>query len=170
MGRMSTGFFPFLLEQTRKRVFKLGAKANFQQRRGWVSCVRGSFQLSASELFKHRKTCLSTKGQVVLASSLTQSPFTHLCQGLSPTPPSPGAVCFCSLMLITPDCKLERKGSCCVRCQPAREGSGRERSRMRGRKEQGQHCGPGHCCAPIPEGLSCTRSGSGLRNYSLTDR
>lgn len=31
----------------------------------------GAFQLSVSELFKHRKRCLSTKGQVVLASAPT---------------------------------------------------------------------------------------------------
>lgn len=52
----------------------------------------GSFQLSMSELFKHWKSCLSTKGQVVLASFPTQSPFTRLCRRLSP--PHPGPVLF----------------------------------------------------------------------------
>lgn len=104
----------------------------------------------------------------MLASSPTQSPFIRLCRRLSP--PSPGAVCFCSLMLITPDCEMKWRGSCCVRCRPAREGSSRERSRMKSRKEEGWHsCGPGHCCAWIPEGLWHTCSGSGLRNQCLTD-
>lgn len=113
--------------------------------------------LAVSELFKHWQSCLSTKGQVVLSSSPTQSPFIRLCRRLSPT--SPGAVCFCSLMLITPDWSW-KGGVAAVGCQPAQEGSSRERSRMRGRREQGWHCGPGHCSAGIPEGLYGTCSTS----------
>ena len=65
---------------------------------------------------------------------------------------------------------MQRRGSCCVRCQPAWEGRGRERSRMKNRKEQGWHsCGPGHRCARTLQGLQHTCSGCGSRRLSLTD-
>lgn len=95
--------------------------------------LRSGLFPAVSELFKHRQSCLSTKGQVVLASSPTQSPFIRLCRRLSPT--SPSAVCFCSLMLVTPDLSW-KGGVAAIRCQPAQEGSSKEKSRMRGRREQ----------------------------------
>lgn len=101
----------------------------------------GSFQLSVSELFKHRKRCLSTKGQVVLASSPTQSPFIGLCRRLS-TAPQPW---FCLLLFFDANnssLQEEQRGSCCVRCQPARKaGAGRGAGCKAGRNTDGTPMG-----------------------------
>lgn len=113
----------------------------------------GSFQLSVFELFKHRKRCLSTKGQVVLTSSSTQNLFICLRRRLSPlpSPPQSHSPCFCSLVLITPACKMEGRDSCWVKGQPAREGSSRERNGLQSRKEHGWHTpGLSQYCAQIP--------------------
>lgn len=82
LERVTTRSSPSPQEQVQSGVLSWELKQTSSSKEGGFPAL-GLFP-AVSELFKHRKSCLSTKGQVVLASSPTQSPSLRLCRRLSP--------------------------------------------------------------------------------------